>query len=87
MISVLTDLRFAALFKGFSGIADQDAIGLGAAPAVNQLLAAQLVDTAPSDLPTLTVVAGLIAATALVGCLVPARRATRIDPLVALRQD
>ena len=53
--------------------------------AVGQLMAGFLVDTHPRDPATLLAVLGLICFVSLVACVVPARRAAGLDPLVALR--
>jgi putative ABC transport system permease protein len=51
------------------------------------LLAAQLYNVSPRDPGTLALAAGLMLGAALCACLLPARRATRVDPLVALRSE
>jgi putative ABC transport system permease protein len=61
------------------------AIGLGGAFAFARLLSALLFSVAPTDLPTFLLVSAALVATAAVACLVPGRRAVRVDPMVALR--
>jgi putative ABC transport system permease protein len=62
-------------------------IGLAGALVVGQLLRAFLVDTAPRDAATLTIVSLLLIAVASAAAYVPARHAARLDPLRALRDD
>jgi len=63
------------------------AIGIAAALAATRVLETALFEIKPGDPETLAAVAALIMATALFAGSVPALRATRVDPLVALRQD
>ena len=63
------------------------AIGLGAAFAGTRIIASLLFDTAPTDLVTYAVVPLSLAFVALLASWWPARRATRVDPTVALRSD
>jgi putative ABC transport system permease protein len=63
------------------------AVGLGAALALTRLMASQLFDTQPTDPATLTAVSVLLCAVAIGATLVPARRATRVDPVVTLRDE
>jgi putative ABC transport system permease protein len=60
-------------------------LGLLGSLAAARLLAALLYSTSPTDPLTLGVTTSLLASVALFACYVPARRATRIDPLNALR--
>jgi predicted permease len=61
--------------------------GVGVALALNRLLASLLFGVAPTDPITIAAVVTLITAVSLIGCYLPARRATRVDPMVALRDD
>jgi predicted permease len=61
--------------------------GLAASLAITRLLASQLFDITPTDPLTFVVVPMLLLTVALLACLVPARRATKVDPLLAIRQE
>jgi putative ABC transport system permease protein len=63
------------------------AIGLPAAWSLGRAIRSLLFGVAPSDPATFAAVAGVLAAVALLAGYLPARRASRIDPLQALRQD
>ena len=63
------------------------AIGLAAAYVVNRALEAQLVQVSPADPVALVASSAVLALSAVLGCWMPARRAMRVDPVVALRHD
>ena len=62
-------------------------IGLVASLGINRLLASELVQVSPWDPAALAVAALTMSVAATVGCLIPAVRAMRVDPIVALRHD
>jgi putative ABC transport system permease protein len=63
------------------------AIGLAASFGVTRLLRAQLFGIEPSDPLTFGVVTLVLGLVAIAACYLPARRASRVDPMVALRVD
>ncbi|MGH9312147.1 MAG: ABC transporter permease [Vicinamibacterales bacterium] len=61
--------------------------GLAASVVVGRSVASLLYGVAPTDLPTLGAAAAVIAAVGLAGCYLPALRASRTDPIAALRHE
>ena len=63
------------------------AIGLAGSVATSRLLTSLLFEIKPTDPVTYAAVMSMIAVVALAACYIPARRATAVDPAVALRQE
>jgi putative ABC transport system permease protein len=74
---------------GYAGvlIAAGLVIGVGAALGTARYLASQLFEVKPTDPATYAAVAGVLLGTAMLACAIPALRAMRVDPLVALRNE
>jgi predicted permease len=63
------------------------AAGLFGALLLTQFLRSMLYAVKPTDPVTFAAIAALLTSVALLACFIPARRATRVDPLVALRDE
>jgi predicted permease len=62
-------------------------IGIAASLAVTHFLSSLLYGVKPTDLLTFVAVSLLLVAVALLACYIPSRRATKVDPMVALRHE
>jgi ABC-type antimicrobial peptide transport system permease subunit len=71
------------LTMAFTGVA----FGTVAALALARLIASQLFDVSPQDPLTFAAIAIVLILAALLACYLPARRALRVDPVVALRYE
>ena len=79
------DVRRMVLGQGLQPVLAGLILGVAGALAMGQVLRSLLFQVEPRDPVTMLVVAGVLCVTAVVACLLPARRATRVDPLRALR--
>jgi predicted permease len=81
------DLLFLVLGHGARMALGGVALGLVAALALTRLLSTFLFGVSPTDPMTFLVIAVMLTGVALLACWLPATRATRVDPLLALRHD
>lgn len=82
-----TDVLRMVLGSGLTLVLAGVALGVAGALAASRLLANFLFEVRPSDPATFVAVALLLAAIALLASIVPALRATRVDPVIALRNE
>jgi putative ABC transport system permease protein len=83
----LTDVLKLVLKEGMVLALVGVAIGIGGAFALTRLITGLLFGVTPTDSVTFGAVAGGLLVVALLACYIPARRATKVDPLVALRYE
>ena len=82
-----SDVRGMVLARGAMLVAAGTVLGLAGAAVVGRLIDGMLFQVAPTDPLTLATVVGFLAGVALFASWLPARRATRVDPMISLRAD
>jgi predicted permease len=81
------DVMRMVLVEAFELAAAGVVFGVAGALAMTRLMKALLFGVTPTDPATFVSIAGLLLLTALAGSYIPARRATRVDPIATLRSD
>ncbi len=81
------DVMRMVLAEAFALAAAGVALGIAGAVVTTRLMAALLFGVTPTDPVTFASIAGILMAIALAGSYVPARRATRVDPIATLRSE
>jgi putative ABC transport system permease protein len=81
------DVRRLVMKSGLVLAAIGVAVGLGGAFALTRLMTSLLFAVEPTDKAIFAIVSVCLVLTALIACYLPARRATKVDPLVALRYE
>ncbi len=81
------DVSWMFLRKGLVQLGIALAVGLPAAFGLGMLARFQLVDIEPGDPVTMIGITIVVATVALIACILPARRAARVDPMIALRSE
>jgi putative ABC transport system permease protein len=82
-----TDVLKLFMREGLKLVLGGIVIGLAGAFALTRLMASLLFGVSPTDAATFGLVALALLVVALLACYIPARRATKVDPLVALRYE
>jgi putative ABC transport system permease protein len=82
-----SDVRKLVMRQGLSLALAGVAIGLAGAFALTRVMRTLLFQVSPTDPLSFALIAVLLALVALMACWIPARRATKVDPMVALRSE
>ncbi len=81
------DIRRLVLLQGMFPAVIGLVIGLAGSLAINPVLKSALVQVSPADPVALGGASAVLVLAAALGCLIPARRAARIDPMSAIRHE
>jgi putative ABC transport system permease protein len=81
------DVLFMVIKQGMSLVLAGVAFGMGGAYVLTRTIRSLLFEVGPTDSLTFLLVPLLLAMVGFIACYVPARRATKVDPLVALRYE
>ena len=81
------DVLWFVVRQGMQHVVVGIVLGITGALALTRLMASLLYSVSPTDPATFVVVSVLLGLVALIACYVPARRAMRVDPIVALRTE
>jgi putative ABC transport system permease protein len=83
----VSDVLRLVLKQGMMLVVIGEIIGLLGASMLTQLIRGLLFGVTPNDVTTFVVVTAVLGVVALLACYFPARRATKVDPLIALRYE
>jgi putative ABC transport system permease protein len=81
------DILTTVFREGLATVAFGIVIGILASLGLTRLVTSLLFEVTPHDASTFVVVSVCLAVVALAACAIPAKRATRVDPIVALRYE
>jgi putative ABC transport system permease protein len=81
------DILGLVVRQGMAPVGIGLAVGLAGAFGLTRLLSSMLFEVSPTDIFVFGSVTAVLALIALIGCLLPGRRATRVDPMTALRYE
>jgi putative ABC transport system permease protein len=82
-----SDVLRLLIRQGMASVLIGVLLGLAGACALTRLITTLLFGVSPIDTATFVTVSALLIAVAFLACYIPARRATKVDPLVALRYE
>jgi putative ABC transport system permease protein len=81
------DVLLLVLGQGLRLVLGGMVLGVVATLPLTRLLASMLYGVTPTDITTFVTIALLLIFVAMMACYIPARRATKVDPLIALRYE